>query len=88
MLSEACKLILDEIHLNPSAPGGMVEYKRTLMISFLFKFYLEVLQALNHLVCFHLVFQLNELCWQISELFLIHFFFFFYRILIIQILVL
>lgn len=49
MLSEACKLILDEIHLNPSAPGGMVEYKRTLMISFLFKFYLEVLQALNHL---------------------------------------
>ncbi|XP_069839456.1 aldehyde oxidase-like isoform X2 [Dendropsophus ebraccatus] len=49
MLSEACKLILDEIHLNPSAPGGMVEYKRTLTISFLFKLYLEVLQALDHL---------------------------------------
>ncbi|XP_056392524.1 aldehyde oxidase-like isoform X2 [Hyla sarda] len=49
MLSAACKLILDEIHLNPSAPGGMVEYKRTLTISFLFKLYLEVLQALNQL---------------------------------------
>ncbi|CAN2389154.1 heptaldehyde:oxygen oxidoreductase activity [Pristimantis euphronides] len=49
MLSEACKLILDEIHLNPSAPGGMAKYKRTLMISFLFKLYLEVLQELDHL---------------------------------------
>ncbi|KAM3917313.1 aldehyde oxidase-like [Leptodactylus fuscus] len=49
MLSEACKLILDEIHLSPSAPGGMVEYKRTLTISFFFKLYLEVLQALNQL---------------------------------------
>ncbi|XP_063788991.1 aldehyde oxidase-like [Pseudophryne corroboree] len=47
MLSEACRLILDEVSLPPSAPGGMVEYKRTLTISFLFKFYLEVLQALN-----------------------------------------
>ncbi|XP_071977277.1 aldehyde oxidase-like [Engystomops pustulosus] len=49
MLSEACKLILEEIPLNPSAPGGMVEYKRTLIVSFLFKLYLEVLQALNSL---------------------------------------
>ncbi|KAG9473352.1 hypothetical protein GDO78_016497, partial [Eleutherodactylus coqui] len=49
MLGEACKLILDEIHLNPSVPGGMAEYKRTLTISFFFKLYLEVLQALNQL---------------------------------------
>ncbi|XP_075036204.1 aldehyde oxidase-like [Mixophyes fleayi] len=49
MLSEGCKLILDEVSLPPTAPGGMVEYKRTLTISFLFKFYLEVLQALNHM---------------------------------------
>ncbi|KAM4023680.1 aldehyde oxidase-like [Anomaloglossus baeobatrachus] len=49
MLGEACKLILDEIRLSPSAPGGMVEYKRTLIISFLFKLYLEVLQALRPL---------------------------------------
>ncbi|XP_075685902.1 aldehyde oxidase-like [Rhinoderma darwinii] len=49
MLSEACKLILEEIRLNPSAPGGMVEYKRALTVSFLFKFYLEVLRALSQL---------------------------------------
>ncbi|XP_073502615.1 aldehyde oxidase-like [Phyllobates terribilis] len=49
MLGEACKSILDENRINPSAPGGMVEYKRTLIISFLFKFFLEVLQTLNPL---------------------------------------
>ncbi|XP_068101229.1 aldehyde oxidase-like [Hyperolius riggenbachi] len=49
MLGEACKLILDDISLPHSAPGGMVEYKRTLTISFFFKFYLEVQRALNQL---------------------------------------
>ncbi|XP_077304771.1 aldehyde oxidase-like [Lithobates pipiens] len=49
MLGKACQLILDEVSLPPSAPGGMVEYKRTLTISFFFKFYLEVLQALDQL---------------------------------------
>ncbi|XP_068101230.1 aldehyde oxidase-like [Hyperolius riggenbachi] len=49
MLGEACRLILDEVSLPPSAPGGMAEYKRTLTISLFFKFYLEVLQALNQL---------------------------------------
>ncbi|KAG8432674.1 hypothetical protein GDO86_017063 [Hymenochirus boettgeri] len=49
MLSEACRLIVDEISLPPSAPGGMVEYRRTLTLSFFFKFYLEVLQRLNHM---------------------------------------
>ncbi|KAG9473347.1 hypothetical protein GDO78_016492 [Eleutherodactylus coqui] len=47
MLSEACRFILDEVSLTPSAPGGKVEYRRTLTVSFLFKFYLEVLQALK-----------------------------------------
>nr|DBA20049.1 TPA: hypothetical protein GDO54_015790 [Pyxicephalus adspersus] len=49
MLGEACRLILDEVSLPPSAPGGMVEYKRTLTISFFFKFYLEILQQLDQL---------------------------------------
>ncbi|XP_018424713.1 PREDICTED: aldehyde oxidase-like, partial [Nanorana parkeri] len=49
MLGEACQLILNEVSLPPSAPGGMVEYKRTLIISFFFKFYLEVLQTLDQL---------------------------------------
>ncbi|XP_043851338.1 aldehyde oxidase 3-like isoform X1 [Dromiciops gliroides] len=47
MLDEACRLVLDEVTIPGSSSGGMVEYKRTLMISFLFKFYLEVLQELN-----------------------------------------
>ncbi|NP_001266744.1 aldehyde oxidase-like [Ochotona princeps] len=46
-LDTACKLILDEISLPASAPGGKVEYKRTLMISFLFKFYLAVSKILK-----------------------------------------
>ncbi|KAM9305621.1 aldehyde oxidase-like [Gastrophryne carolinensis] len=49
MLDEACRRILDEIVLPPSAPGGMVEYKRTLAVSFFFRLYLQVLEALNHL---------------------------------------
>ncbi|XP_045150821.1 aldehyde oxidase 3-like isoform X2 [Echinops telfairi] len=47
MLSDACRLVLDEVTLPDSAPGGMVEFRRTLMISFLFKFYLDVLQQLK-----------------------------------------
>ncbi|KAM9038260.1 aldehyde oxidase 4-like isoform 1-T2 [Sarcophilus harrisii] len=49
MLSEACRLVLDEIQIPPTAVGGMVEYKRTLMISFIFKFYLKVLRELHKL---------------------------------------
>lgn len=50
MLSDACRLVLDEIHIPPAAKGGMVEYKRTLIISLLFKFYLKVRQGLNKMV--------------------------------------
>lgn len=50
MLDAACRLILDEVSLPGSAPGGKVEFKRTLIISFLFKFYLEVSQLLRRMV--------------------------------------
>lgn len=50
MLHTACKIVLEEVLLPGSAPGGMVEYKRTLMISFFFKFYLKVLQGLKLVV--------------------------------------
>uniref|UniRef100_A0A671FZW5 aldehyde oxidase n=1 Tax=Rhinolophus ferrumequinum TaxID=59479 RepID=A0A671FZW5_RHIFE len=50
MLDEACRLLLDEVSIPGSAPGGSVEFKRTLVVSFLFKFYLEVLQELKKLV--------------------------------------
>uniref|UniRef100_A0A8D0VXC0 FAD-binding PCMH-type domain-containing protein n=1 Tax=Sus scrofa TaxID=9823 RepID=A0A8D0VXC0_PIG len=47
MLDAACRLILDEVTLPGSAPGGRVEFRRTLIISFLFKFYLKVSQILK-----------------------------------------
>lgn len=50
MLNEACRLVLEEIFLPPSAQGGKVEYRRTLLVSFLFRFYLEVLHGLYQMV--------------------------------------
>ncbi|XP_025743090.2 aldehyde oxidase 4-like [Callorhinus ursinus] len=47
MLSDACRWVLDEIHIPPAAEGGMVGYRRTLTISLLFKFYLRVRRGLN-----------------------------------------
>ncbi|XP_024052534.1 xanthine dehydrogenase/oxidase [Terrapene carolina triunguis] len=47
LLQEACRLLANEMNLSPSAPGGMVEFRRTLTLSFFFKFYLIVLQKLN-----------------------------------------
>ncbi|XP_029080510.1 aldehyde oxidase isoform X1 [Monodon monoceros] len=49
MLDTACRLILDEVSLPGSAPGGRVEFRRTLIVSFLFKFYLEVSQILKRM---------------------------------------
>ncbi|KAH0511696.1 Aldehyde oxidase 4 [Microtus ochrogaster] len=50
LLDEACRHLLEEIWIPGSALGGKVEFKRTLMVSFLFKFYLEVLQGLRRKV--------------------------------------
>ncbi|CAO2615986.1 Aldehyde oxidase 1 [Lemmus lemmus] len=49
MFHTACRLVLNEVTLPGSAPGGKVEFKRTLIISFLFKFYLEVCQRLKRM---------------------------------------
>uniref|UniRef100_A0A8C2W2I8 aldehyde oxidase n=1 Tax=Chinchilla lanigera TaxID=34839 RepID=A0A8C2W2I8_CHILA len=49
MLSEACRGVLDEIHLPPGAKGGQVEFRRTLLLSLLFKFYLRVRRGLSRL---------------------------------------
>ncbi|XP_075385141.1 aldehyde oxidase [Tenrec ecaudatus] len=49
MLDAACRLILREVSIPGSAPGGKVEFRRTLIISFLFKFYLEVSQILKRM---------------------------------------
>ncbi|NXV76184.1 XDH oxidase, partial [Atlantisia rogersi] len=47
LLQDACRLLASEMDLSPSAPGGMVDFRRTLTLSFFFKFYLTVLQKLN-----------------------------------------
>ncbi|XP_067356858.1 aldehyde oxidase 6 isoform X3 [Channa argus] len=48
-LSQAYNVLLDELTLPPSAPGGKVEFRQSLTLSFLFKFYLEVLQKLREM---------------------------------------
>ncbi|XP_037617344.1 aldehyde oxidase 6 isoform X1 [Sebastes umbrosus] len=45
-LSRAYDVLLDEFVLPPSAPGGKVEFRRSVTLSFLFKFNLELLQKL------------------------------------------
>uniref|UniRef100_A0A8C2TUR4 Xanthine dehydrogenase/oxidase n=1 Tax=Coturnix japonica TaxID=93934 RepID=A0A8C2TUR4_COTJA len=49
LLQDACRLLAGEMDLSPSAPGGMVEFRRTLTLSFFFKFYLTVLQKLTEI---------------------------------------
>uniref|UniRef100_A0A8C3JYC6 Aldehyde oxidase 1 n=1 Tax=Calidris pygmaea TaxID=425635 RepID=A0A8C3JYC6_9CHAR len=47
MLDEACRLLLQEIALPGSASGEKVDYKKTLIVSFFYRFFLEVLQSLK-----------------------------------------
>nr|KAF6329459.1 xanthine dehydrogenase [Pipistrellus kuhlii] len=47
LLHEVCASLAEELHLPPDAPGGMVDFRRTLTLSFFFKFYLTVLQKLG-----------------------------------------
>ncbi|KAJ0029771.1 hypothetical protein NQD34_004768, partial [Periophthalmus magnuspinnatus] len=47
LLQSACSSLADEMTLDPSCPGGMVLYRRTLVLSLFYKFYLTVLQSLK-----------------------------------------
>ncbi|CAB1330518.1 unnamed protein product [Coregonus sp. 'balchen'] len=40
LLQDACSSLAEEMTLHPSAPGGMVTYRRTLTLSLFYKFYL------------------------------------------------
>nr|XP_055027656.1 xanthine dehydrogenase/oxidase isoform X1 [Misgurnus anguillicaudatus] len=42
LLQDACTSLAEEMSLSPSAPGGMVTYRRTLTISLFYKFFLIV----------------------------------------------
>ena len=39
LLEQAVQLLLDEFPLASDVPGGMPEYRRSLAVSFFFKFY-------------------------------------------------
>ncbi|XP_070285048.1 xanthine dehydrogenase/oxidase isoform X1 [Myotis yumanensis] len=47
LLHEVCAGLAEELYLAPDAPGGMVDFRRTLTLSFFFKFYLTVLHKLG-----------------------------------------
>ncbi|XP_010020346.1 PREDICTED: aldehyde oxidase 1-like, partial [Nestor notabilis] len=53
MLDEACRLILKEIAVPGSASGEKVDYKKTLIVSFFYRFFLEVLQSLKTMDPYH-----------------------------------
>ncbi|CAL8288367.1 unnamed protein product [Lota lota] len=46
LLEVACSSLAEEMTVDPSAPGGMVTYRRTLTLSLFYKFYLTILQKL------------------------------------------
>lgn len=46
LLQETVSLLLDEFPLSSNVPGGMPEYRRSLMVSFFFKFYWSVTSQL------------------------------------------
>ncbi|KAL1122173.1 hypothetical protein AAG570_003578 [Ranatra chinensis] len=41
-LNNAYTYLMEELPLDPGAPGGMIQYRRSLTLSFFFKFYLSV----------------------------------------------
>ncbi|KAK7065268.1 hypothetical protein SK128_021571 [Halocaridina rubra] len=47
LLERGLSLLLEDLPLSPSAPGGMTEYRRALALSFFFKYYLNVLRQLS-----------------------------------------
>uniref|UniRef100_A0A8D0G7C1 FAD-binding PCMH-type domain-containing protein n=1 Tax=Sphenodon punctatus TaxID=8508 RepID=A0A8D0G7C1_SPHPU len=49
MVGDACRLVLEEVSIPGFTQDGRAEYKQTLIVSFLFKFYLQVLQGLRQM---------------------------------------
>ena len=46
-IEESLSILVGDLPLDPSAPGGMVRYRRSLALSFLFKFYLEMCRVVR-----------------------------------------
>ncbi len=47
MVAVACQTLAEEVRLAPDTPGGMVEYRQSLVTSLFFKFFLTVAAALD-----------------------------------------
>ncbi|XP_076033762.1 xanthine dehydrogenase rosy [Oratosquilla oratoria] len=47
LMDKATPLLLEDLPLAPSAPGGMIQYRRALTLSFFLKFFLSVKGRLN-----------------------------------------
>jgi xanthine dehydrogenase/oxidase len=47
IVQEAAKTLIEDLPLDPGAPGGMIEFRRSLTLSFFFKFYMIVQDKLN-----------------------------------------
>lgn len=47
LLSLACQALEKDLPLSAEAPGGMIQYRRSLTVSFFFKCYVEVLLRLQ-----------------------------------------
>ncbi|KAK7893550.1 hypothetical protein WMY93_022702 [Mugilogobius chulae] len=47
LLSEACSSLTEEIKVPPSIPGGKAEYRKTLALSFFYKFYMYVTEKMR-----------------------------------------
>uniref|UniRef100_A0A8C4ILU3 2Fe-2S ferredoxin-type domain-containing protein n=1 Tax=Dicentrarchus labrax TaxID=13489 RepID=A0A8C4ILU3_DICLA len=55
LLSEGCRLLKEDVDVSPSIHGGRAEFRKTLAISFFFKFYMQVvLEMRDHIVNFKL----------------------------------
>lgn len=50
LLAEGTQLLEEEITVPSTAPGGQEEYRKTLVLSFFFKFYMKVLLELQERV--------------------------------------
>lgn len=46
LVEDVCRLLLEDLPLPPSVPGGMSSYRQSLCLSFFFKFHLHVLREL------------------------------------------
>ncbi|XP_072306445.1 aldehyde oxidase 5 [Eucyclogobius newberryi] len=47
LLSEACSALTEEVRVPASVPGGQAEYRKTLALSFFYKFYLYVMEEMR-----------------------------------------